>query len=208
MRRSMGFLMLTCCLAFCQTAEKKLAFEAASVKPSAPSAVGPNGMVFARTMGGPGTKDPGRIRYSSMSLKLILLTAYDAKDFQIAGPAWLETERFDIDATMPPATTHEQLRVMLQNLLSERFKLTFHRESKEVLTYALVLARNGPKMAEPAPVRAAQNTAGQAPPAGPVSPSEVKRDREGFPIPPPGYTGMLQFVVGNRAPCGPAANHA
>jgi uncharacterized protein (TIGR03435 family) len=200
MRRSKGFLVLTGCLAFCQTEDKKPAFEAASVKPSAPSAGVRNGMVFAQTMGGPGTKDPGRIRYSNMSLKAILLIAYDAKDFQIAGPGWLETERFDIDATLPPPpnTTQEQFRLMLQNLLSERFKLTLHRETKEVPVYALVLAKNGPRMAESA--TPPQDTGGPEPSAGPVSPSQFKLDRDGFPIlPPGGRAGMLQFVVANRA---------
>jgi uncharacterized protein (TIGR03435 family) len=202
-------LLLAVCLGLAQTAENQLAFEAASVKPSAPSAGGRNGMVFSRTMGGPGTKDPGRIRYSSMSLKAILLIAWHVDDFQIAGPAWLETERFDIDATMPPNTTPERFRGMLQNLLLKRFKLALHRETKEVPGYALIPARNGPKLAESVRVPAAQNAGAPdspagpvAPPspAGPVAPPQFKLDRDGFPILPPGAgAGLLQFVVAHRA---------
>jgi uncharacterized protein (TIGR03435 family) len=55
------------------------------------------------------------------------MNAYDVKNFQIEGPAWMATERFDITATLPPDTTKEQFRIMLQNLLAERFKLKFHR---------------------------------------------------------------------------------
>ena len=98
-----------------------------------------------RNTGGPGSNDPGRIHYPYMSLKNILMNAYDVKNFQIVGPGWLDTERFDITATMPPATTKEQFRVMLQNLLAERFKMTVHRETKELPMYSLVVAKGGRK---------------------------------------------------------------
>ena len=68
------------------------------------------------------------------------------KSYQIQGPAWLDMERFDVNATMPPETTKEQFRAMLQNLLAERFKLAIHRETKELPMYSLVVAKNGPKM--------------------------------------------------------------
>jgi uncharacterized protein (TIGR03435 family) len=123
-----------------QTVEGKLTFEAASVKPS--PAAGP----FARTMGGPGTKDPGRIRYSNMSLKWLLVTAYGVNDFQIEGPGWMETERFEIDATMSAETTKEQLREMLRNLLVQRFKIAMHRETKDAPAYTLVVGKNGLKI--------------------------------------------------------------
>src|ERR1700681_1519458 len=109
--------VLTCCLAYGQTVDKSLTFDAASVKPASPPVPDGRGRIMMMgPTGGPGTKDPGRIRYPNMSLKNLLMNAYDVKNFQIAGPAWLDTERFDIPATMPPDTTKEQFRVMLQNL--------------------------------------------------------------------------------------------
>ena len=81
-----------------------------------------------------------------MTLKNLLTTAYDVKNFQISGPGWLDTERFEINAVMPPETTKEQFKVMLRNLLAERFTLTIHRETKELLTYALLVNKGGPKV--------------------------------------------------------------
>ncbi len=57
------------------------------------------------------------------------MNAYGVKDFQIVGPGWLGDERFTIDATMPPATTKDQTRAMLRNLLADRFKVELHREN-------------------------------------------------------------------------------
>ena len=78
--------------------------------------------------GGPGTPDPGRYTTSNMTLKGLLVSAYDVKAYQITGPAWIETERYDIVAKVPAGATKEQFRVMLQNLLAERFKIELHRE--------------------------------------------------------------------------------
>lgn len=148
------------------------------------------------TMGGPGTKDPGRIRYSNTSLKAVLLIAYGVNDFQIAGPGWLETDRFDIDATMPADTTQQRLQEMLRNLLLERFRIALHRETRDAPAYALVIGKNGPKMAHSAP--------GAAQPDGIASeeampPQQFERDRDGFPkLPPGGPPGILQFVALNR----------
>ena len=79
-----------------------LPFESPSATPPVPNGRGM--IMLAGPSGGPGTKDPGRIRYPFMSLKNLLMNAYDVKAFQITGPVWLDTERFDIDATMPPDT--------------------------------------------------------------------------------------------------------
>ena len=59
--------------------------------------------------GGPGTPDPGRITYTGVPLMFILTKAYDVKNFQINGPSWLDSERFDITAKVP-ATAAAQPR--------------------------------------------------------------------------------------------------
>jgi uncharacterized protein (TIGR03435 family) len=164
-----GLAMVTGCLAYGQTADKSLTFDAASVKPAAPPTPDGRGMIMmAGPTGGPGTKDPGRIHYPYMSLKNILMNAYDVKNFQIVGPGWLDTERFDITATMPPDTTKEQFRAMLQNLLAERFKMTVHRETKELPMYSLVVAKGGPKMKEAAELPAPKDEGDAPPPPSPV----------------------------------------
>jgi uncharacterized protein (TIGR03435 family) len=124
--------------------DKSLTFEVASIKPSETPTPDAGGRVLIRgPRGGPGTKDPGRIEYPFMPLKSILMTAYDMKNYQIVGPGWLDSEHFDINATMPPDTTKEQFQVMLQNLLLERFKMSLHREKKESATYSLEVVKPG-----------------------------------------------------------------
>ena len=131
------------------SADKTLAFDAASIKPAQRPTPDDQGRIFLRgPSGGPGTRDPGRFEYPYMTLKDILKIAYNVKSYQINGPAWLDTERFDITATMPPDSTKEQFRIMLQNLLSERFKMTVHKETKEMPMYSLIVNKGGPKMKE------------------------------------------------------------
>jgi uncharacterized protein (TIGR03435 family) len=165
-------------LAFGQT------FDAASVKPAAPWVPG-SGRAMDPT-GGPGTQDPGRIRYPFTTLKDLLMRAYGVQDFQIVGPGWLEMERFDIDAVMPPDTTREQFRAMLQNLLVARFQIKMHRETREVSSYALQTARTGPKFKESTENLGPQD-ASQAPPP-------LKPGKDGYFVPPRRPGLFLQLI--------------
>src|SRR5215469_6012134 len=102
----------------------RLEFEVASIKPAAPPSGGRGGF-FIGIRGGPGTNDPGRVQYNGMPFRMLVMNAYDVKPFQVTGPSWINSEdaRFDIVATVPQGATKEQVRVMLQNLLADRFKL-------------------------------------------------------------------------------------
>lgn len=153
--------MLAFCMLHGQNAVSPPSFDAASVKPAPALAVAggdqkttatKTGRDSIKPSGGPGTNDPGRIHYPSSTLKDLLATAYDVKDSQITGPGWLDTDRFAVEATMPSETTKNQFRLMLQNLLVDRFKMTIHREIRELPSYALRVARNGPKMNGSVPV--------------------------------------------------------
>jgi uncharacterized protein (TIGR03435 family) len=132
------------CCALAQSSDQ-LTFEVASIKPAAPMVAGR--MMFG-ARGGPGSADPGHLTYNNLSLKNLLLNAYGVKSYQITGPSWLDSERFDIVAKIPEGTTKEQVKIMLQNLLKERFKLEIHHETKELPMYALVVGKGGPKMKE------------------------------------------------------------
>lgn len=126
-----------------------LTFEVASVKVSPP--VLPNDRVFfGPPRGGPGTPDPTRITWSYATLKNLLITAYDVRPYQIAGPEWLGTERYDITAKVPAGATKEQVGMMWQNLLTERFGVALHRESREFNVEDLVIAKTGPKLKDTA----------------------------------------------------------
>jgi uncharacterized protein (TIGR03435 family) len=128
----------------------------------------------------------------------------------------MDTERFDIVAKVPKGATKEQFRVMLQNLLRERFKLTIHREKKDSQIYELVAAKNGPKLKEsveePAPADAAKNGGPDAgapgappPPPPPPPPGGMPRitmDKEGFPVLPPGMgkgRGPMIIMMNGKA---------
>jgi uncharacterized protein (TIGR03435 family) len=123
-------------------------FEVASIKPAPPP--DPQGM-RVRMTGGPGTKEPGRWGCENMPLRDIILFAYDIQPYQLSGPSWIDSERFEIAAKMPEGTTRPELRQMAQNLLAERFRLKAHRDRKEAAAYELVAAKGGPKLTAAAP---------------------------------------------------------
>jgi uncharacterized protein (TIGR03435 family) len=73
--------------------------------------------------------------------------AYQVKEYQISGgPKWLDHDRYDINARATGPVKSPELRVMLQRLLAERFKLVVHRESRAFPGYALVVAKSGLKL--------------------------------------------------------------
>src|ERR1051325_4412045 len=127
------------CLAFliCVGAQAQPAgsykFEVASVKPAPP----PTGNFIRMGMsGGPGTSSPGQITMENVAMRDIITRAYSLKPYQLNAPDWMTSARYDIVAKVPANATKEQVPVMLQNLLAERFKLMVHRESKELPVYA------------------------------------------------------------------------
>jgi uncharacterized protein (TIGR03435 family) len=129
-------------------------FEVASVKraevkdsrmPNLPSSVA----MMMGFEGGPGSKDPGRINYHEVTLRMLIAHAYDFKPDQISGPEWIDSERYTITAKLAPDSTADQLRIMLQKLLTERFELVLHRNVKEMAVYRLKVAKNGPRLSPP-----------------------------------------------------------
>jgi uncharacterized protein (TIGR03435 family) len=91
---------------------------------------------------------PGSLNMRNVSLKSAIRWAYHVMDYQISGPDWLGFERYDIAAKAAGPAAEDQLRLMLQSLLAERFKLTLHRETKELPCFALVAAKSGIKFHE------------------------------------------------------------
>jgi uncharacterized protein (TIGR03435 family) len=92
---------------------------------------------------------PGGERYvaSNVTLKLMITVAYRIKADQVAGgPAWLDADRYDMNAKAERPSSMEELHAMLQDLLADQFKLRFHRESKELPMYALTVDKDGPKL--------------------------------------------------------------
>jgi len=137
-------LNLACVLLHAQTGAKPQ-FEVASVKPTVPRATYPRGTDF----GGPGSLTPGEKSYLNMSVKDLVVRAYDAVPNQLIVPPWMEGgERFDIFAKVPAGAAKADMPLMLQSLLEERFHVKVRHESREAQAYALAVGRSGSKMNE------------------------------------------------------------
>lgn len=155
-------------------------FEAASIKPAKPGAR----QRRPGLEGGPGTSDPGRIRYSDISLRELILLAYRVRDFQVSAPdaKALDAKSFELVAQLPASATPGQLRVMLQNLLTERFHLALHHEQKVMPMYALVVGKNGPKLKEAADDQPGSvNGDDDFDPLPPAPPNELEVNDDGYP---------------------------
>ena len=87
--------------------------------------------------GGVGTAQPLRVTYRGTWLPPLIAEAFDVRWDQITGPAWLSTERYDIVANIPQGATKDDFKLMLADLLRERFRLRSHMHSKIRPIYAL-----------------------------------------------------------------------
>jgi len=103
-----GLTVIMACGAFGQAAAARPSFDVASIKAAAPPIYG---KLMIR-MGG----DPGRIDYGNVSLKDIIRQAYDVHDYQISGPDWMNSIRFDIVAKVPDGAPEDQVPLMWQTL--------------------------------------------------------------------------------------------
>jgi uncharacterized protein (TIGR03435 family) len=117
-------------------------FEVASIKPSKAEPGSISGI----------NTEKGRISARNVTLRRCIRGAYNVPETQVlGGPKWIDDERYDIDAKAAgPAGDHD-LMIMLQSLLAERFKLVFHRETRPMSGYALVVGKSGLKAQHSAP---------------------------------------------------------
>jgi uncharacterized protein (TIGR03435 family) len=97
------------------------------------------------------TSDPIRLRMVNMPLRPMIRFAYDMLMFKIVGgPDWMLSENWDLEMKTDAATTDERRRVLLQELLAERFKLKVHWDTREMQKYRLVVSKTA-KLREPDP---------------------------------------------------------
>jgi uncharacterized protein (TIGR03435 family) len=142
--RGFAVLVLAAAAAWGQT----VAFEVASIKPASPPT--PETIMSGRFHAGVNI-DGARVDIGFLSLEDLMAMAYKVKQYQIAGPDWLRTQRFDIQAKLPDGATKDQAPEMLQALLAERFGLKMHRETRDHPVYALIVGKDGAKMKESPP---------------------------------------------------------
>jgi len=135
-------LMALTVLASVQTsAQTPPAFEVASVKPSQPDRPGSASL------------DAAHFICTGMTLRSLIWSVYRMPPWRVSGgPSWLDTEGWDVSATLPPgmpanrAELMPKADLMVQTLLADRFKLSVHREIKDQPVYELVVAKGGSKL--------------------------------------------------------------
>jgi uncharacterized protein (TIGR03435 family) len=116
----------------------------------------------------------------------LLVSAYRVDFDQISGPSWLDSIQYTVIANVPAGTTKEQLPMMWQRLLQERFHLEVHHEVRDFPTYELVVAKGGPKL---------KPSAGD--PGKPVPGVRPAQGADGFPILPPGARHFFSQPIEN-----------
>jgi uncharacterized protein (TIGR03435 family) len=112
-------------------------FEVATIKPSNSNNAGKGFALSGRNFS---TRDT--------SLDDLIEYAYDVHLKQIVGgPDWMDKDKFDVGAVpvQEGSPSHEQLQIMVQKLLADRFQLKFHHDKRELSVYVLSVAEGGPK---------------------------------------------------------------
>jgi uncharacterized protein (TIGR03435 family) len=138
----LGIVLLTIPASTNAQSKPSLAFAASSIKPN-DSVNSDSSTSFL-----PG----GRFVAKFQTLSRLIINAYRLKDYQLSGgPAWTSSERYDIEAAAENDPNRDDMRVMLQNLLAERFQLRVRREEKDLPVYALSVGRNGTKLSQSPP---------------------------------------------------------
>lgn len=157
-----GMAVVTLLVALAQSPSSQ--FEVAVVKLADPKQTAPSGGTchgidsrsdgplaqMAKVKGG--GSPLGRCLFTRIHLRALIALAYynrlTEESRVLGGPNWLASETFDIEgkAEHPESATEAQLLAMVKGLLEDRFKLQFHRETREADGFALVVARNGPKL--------------------------------------------------------------
>ena len=152
----------------------RLAFEVASIKPNKSS---------DRIMA-PMLQPSGRYTGTNVPLGLLIALAYrpNQRIEEVGWPDWVNTERFDIEAKAPETNpTPEQISLMLQSLLADRFKLVVHHEIQQRPVYAVVLVKPGQR--GPQLIPHMDDTKCIAPPVPLPQPPEVTRGAPGMTTP-------------------------
>lgn len=140
-------------------APKRLEFEVASVRPA--GAVTNNAQTGAAAQ-----LSPNQIRLTYLSLRDFIVRAYGVKLYQVAGPDWITSERYDINATLPDGATQAQVPEMMKSLLEDRFGLKVHISQKEFSVYTLERGKRAFTLTKVEPRDAAGTATGNIPRPG------------------------------------------
>lgn len=126
-------------LMFAQPAAKQPEIDVASVKPSDPGITAVNNRF-----------SPGRYTYVGYSAQSLVQDALDVKNYQVVNtPGWLRSERWDLDIKSTMPANSQQRDQLILALLVDRFQLKYHRETRAMPIYSLVIAKGGAKLRTP-----------------------------------------------------------
>jgi uncharacterized protein (TIGR03435 family) len=115
-------------------------FDVVTVKPSDPNRQGKGFTIRGR-----------HVMTINTNLNDLVTFAYGLHAKQLIGaPAWFGTDKFDIDGVpdVEGQPNSKQMKLLVQSALTDRFKLTFHHDQKELSVYALTVGKSGPKLTE------------------------------------------------------------
>ena len=142
--------------ALCGQSGVRPVFEVASVKSSADK------VMFVRVL-------PGGRLSAAAPVKMLVVNAFGVQGFQIVGgPAWMDSDRYAIDAKAPANASRAEVMAMLQSLLEDRFQMRTHRETRQLPVYELVAGKNGLKLPVPKEGSCAVAGSGGVPAPGPA----------------------------------------
>ena len=115
----------------------KLEFEVASIKPTA----GLHEQALVQAI-------PGRVNIQNFTPRTLIQFAYEVADYQVlGGPSWIRTDHYDVQAKAEGNPSSRQMTgPMLQSLLADRFRLSFHRETRQMTVYALTVPKGSAKL--------------------------------------------------------------
>jgi len=151
MKQTLGILLwVTTCAA--QTAPS---FDVASVRLAQGGGRGGAGMGgLAMIMAMPRSANikvsPDGLTMRGVNFRTCVRWAYNVPDMQVSGPDWIDQQRYDIVTKVSAGASEDQMRLMMQTLLAERFKLAAHRIAKDTQAWILTDSKSGQKLKESA----------------------------------------------------------
>lgn len=141
MRPSWFILAVGTVVAHSQSSSSNPQFDVVSVKPN-------TGIERSVQINFP---SPGRFHAENVWLRFLIQNAWNVKDYQVvSGPGWAASDRYDIDAKTGRPASREEMRLMLQSLLQDRFRLVIRHETRSLPVYHLVAAPTTGSKLQPA----------------------------------------------------------
>jgi bla regulator protein blaR1 len=137
----------------------------------------------------------GRMVVNGATLSFLIAHAYEIQPFQISGgPTWTYSSSYDIEAKSSGPVSPAQIKLMLQSLLEERFKLKMHRETRDMPVYELVVPKDGHEL------KMTKNDKGSAVIGEPIPPQQPPVGSDGKPmVQPPGSVWQLNGQLQGKA---------